>query len=129
MSGDFLPPQLVYQGKTNRCLPQYTFPSSWDITFTENHWCNEQTTYRYIVNILLPYLTQKKMELKMVPDQCALLIFDNFKGQCTKALLKLLYENNVSVVLIPPNSTDRLQPLDVSVNKSPKEFLRRKFHV
>ena len=129
MSGDFLPPQLVYQGKTNRCLPRYTFPSSWDITFTENHWCNEQTTYRYIVNILLPYLTQKKMELKMVPDQRALLIFDNFKGQCTEALLKLLDENNVSVVLIPPNCTDRLQPLDVSVNKSAKEFLRRKFHV
>ena len=65
----------------------------------------------------------------MVPDQRALLMFDNFKGQCTEALLKLLDENNVSVVLIPPNCTDRLQPLDVSVNKSAKEFLRRKFHV
>jgi len=32
------------------------------------------------------------------------------------------------VVLIPPNCMDRLQPLDVSVNKSAKEFLRRKFH-
>ena len=29
MLGDFLPPQLVYQGKTNQCLPRYTFPSSW----------------------------------------------------------------------------------------------------
>lgn len=28
MSGDFLPPQLVYQGKTNRCLPPHVFPSS-----------------------------------------------------------------------------------------------------
>jgi len=85
MSGDFLPPQLVYQGKTNQCLPQYTFPASWDITFTENHWCNEQTTCRYIINILLPYLTQKKMELNLVADQHALLIFDNFKGQCTES--------------------------------------------
>ena len=64
----------------------------------------------------------------MVVDQRALLIFDNFKGQCTETLLKLLDENNVSVVLIPPNCTDRLQPLDVSVNKSAKEVLRRKFH-
>jgi len=64
----------------------------------------------------------------MVADHCALLIFDNFKGQCTETLLKLLDENNVSVVLIPPNCTDRLQPLDVSVNKSAKEFLRRKLH-
>ena len=68
------------------------------------------------------------MKLNLVADQHALVIFDNFKGQCTEALLKLLDENNVSVVLIPPNCMDRLQPLDVSVNKSAKEFLRRKFH-
>ena len=49
MSGNFLPPQLVYQGKTNRCLPRYTFPSSWDITFTKNHWCNEQTTHAILL--------------------------------------------------------------------------------
>ena len=68
------------------------------------------------------------MEPNLAGDQRALLIFDNFKGQCTEAILKLLDENNVSVVLIPPNCTDRLQPLDVSINKSAKEFLRRKFH-
>ena len=53
MAGDFLPPHLVYQGKMNRCLPQYKFPAEWDITFTENH---EETTRRYIINIFLPYL-------------------------------------------------------------------------
>ena len=128
MSGDFLPPQLVYQGKTNRCLPPHVFPSSWDITYTENHWCNEQTTRRYVINILLPYLSQKRTELNLAANQCALLIFDNFKGQCTEAMLKLLDENYVSVVLISPNCTDRLQPLDVSVNKTAKEFIQRKFH-
>ena len=30
--------------------------------------------------------------------------------------------------MIPPNCTDRLQPLDVSVNKPAKEFLHQKFH-
>ena len=29
--------------------------------------------------------------------------------------------------MIPPNCTDRIQPLDLSVNKAAKEFLRRKF--
>ena len=127
MAGDFLPPQLVYQGKTNRCLPQYKFPTGWDITFTENHWSNEETTRRYIINILLPYLDQTKKELKLDADHRALLIFDNFKGQCTENTLTFLDSNNVNVVLIPPNCTDRLQPLDLSVNKVAKEFLRRKF--
>ena len=41
MDGNFLPPQLVYAGKTPKCLPKFDFPEDWDITFTENHWCNE----------------------------------------------------------------------------------------
>ena len=32
------------------------------------------------------------------------------------------------LILIPANSTDQLQPLDISVNKAAKEFLRKKNH-
>ena len=32
MEGDFLPPQLVYEGKTPRCLPQVDFPDGWHVT-------------------------------------------------------------------------------------------------
>ena len=128
MSGDFLPIQLVYQGKTARCLPKYQFPSDWDITFSANHWCNESTMHQYIDKIILPYLCQKRKELKLPPEQPAVMIFDNFKGQCTEDLLKLLDSSNIDVILIPPNCTDRLQPLDLSINKAAKEFLRKQFH-
>lgn len=40
LSGDFLPVQLVYQGKTQKCLPTVSFPDSWDVTMTPNHWSN-----------------------------------------------------------------------------------------
>ena len=42
-------------------------------------------------------------------------------------ILSILEENHVRLVLVPANCTDRLQPLDVSVNKSAKEYLRRQF--
>ena len=35
--------------------------------------------------------------------------------------------HHIHVILIPPNCTDRLQPLDLSVNKSVKDFLKRLF--
>ena len=40
-----------------------------------------------------------------------------------------VFQNTVTinVVLIPPNCTDRLQPLDISVNKAAKEYLLRQF--
>ena len=71
----------------------------------------------YITKIILPYLAETKRKLKLPPSHPALLLFDNFKGQCTEKLLKLLDSKIINVVLIPPNCTDRLQPLDLSVNK------------
>ena len=39
----------------------------------------------------------------------------------------MLDKNNVVFAIVPANCTDRLQPLDVSVNKAAKECLRRQF--
>ena len=127
LSGEFLPPQLIYKGTTSRCLPTIKFPDDWDITQTENHWSNEQTMIRYLTKILLPYIIKKRKEMKLRDDYRALAILDQFKGQVTDAIFKLLEENHVNLVIVPANCTDRLQPLDVSVNKPVKAFLRKQF--
>ena len=31
MPGEFLPTQVIYEGKTKRCLPKYTFPASFPL--------------------------------------------------------------------------------------------------
>ena len=103
------------------------FPTNWHISYSENHWSNENTMKYYIHKIILPYITKKQDDLKLSADYPALILFDNFKAQCTSSLLQTLDNNNVTVVLIPPNCTDRLQPLDISVNKAAKEFMRREF--
>ena len=36
-------------------------------------------------------------------------------------------KNNILYSIVPANCTDRLQPLDVSINKAAKECLRRQF--
>ena len=128
MAGNFLFPQLVYQGKTARYLPRFQFPSGWSITCSENHWCNEETMKLYITDVILPYLHQARQKLDLSPTHRALLIFDNFKGKCTEVLLKLLDAENINVVLIPAKCTDRLQPLDLSINKAAKEFLRNQWY-
>ena len=32
LTGDFLPIQVIYKGKTTRCHPHYEFPSDWHVT-------------------------------------------------------------------------------------------------
>ena len=84
MSGEFLPPQLIYQGKTPNFLPSLdSIPSDWDITFTENHWANETTVMRYLEKILFLYFEVKSAELQMSADYPCLVVFDRFRGQCT----------------------------------------------
>ena len=127
MEGDFLPPQLIYAGKTPKCIPKVNFPADWDVTFTSNHWSNELVMMDYVNKILFPYITQKRQLLKLDPLHPALVIFDRFRGQCTDRFLSLLNANNVYILIVSANCTDRLQPLDISVNKAAKEFLRRQF--
>ncbi len=73
------------------------------------------------------YLTFLKSGKHFLDSQHpALVIYDRFKGQCTPSVLSAIDKNNVDLVIVPANCTNRLQPLDVSLNKSAKEFLRRK---
>ena len=127
MDGDFLPLQLIYAGKTNRCLPKIAFLADWHVTYTENHWSNEVVMIDYLNKILFPYIAQKKQQLQLNTNHPSLVIFDRFRGQCTDQVLSLLTANNVHLLIVPANCTDRLQPLDISVNKAAKEFLRREF--
>lgn len=123
MAGDFLPPQIIYAGKTPRCLPSVTFPSGWHVTYTENHWANEKPTEEYIKLILLPYVQRKRADLSLDSKHPALVIFDRFKGQCTENILKLLDESNIRLAIVPANCTDRLQPrLDVRSIRLPRNI-------
>ena len=55
------------------------------------------------------------------------MVMDNFKGQVTSKVTALLERHNIHTCLLPPNTTDIMQPMDISVNKSAKAFLKNKF--
>ena len=80
----------------------------------------------YEEHIIAPYV-QKVCE-SFQPDTSALVIMDNFKGQITESVSSLLDQYNIHVCLLPPNTTDRLQPMDVSVNKPAKDHLKKQFN-
>ena len=71
----------------------------------------------------------KRQELQLPKDHPALVLFDVFKGQTTPSIQRLLQESNISFVLIPSNCTEKLQPLDISINKPMKDALKNQFQM
>ena len=64
LAGDFLPMQLIYEGKTPRCLPKdLNFPIDFDVTFTSNHWGNEEKSMQFFEKFIFPYLKKKNQIL------------------------------------------------------------------
>ena len=120
--GDFLPIQVIYKGKTPRCHPHYQFPLDWDITHSPKHWSNEKTMLQYVKKVIIPYV--ESIRESFDSDTPALVIMDNFKGQVVDSVTDLLELNNIHVCLLPANTTDKLQPMDIWVNKPAKDFLK-----
>ena len=114
-SGEFLNPQLLYKGKTEKCHPTVAFPDGWDIWHSENHWSIEDTTKRYIAKIIVPFVSQKRSDLKLKSTHPTITIFDVFRGQTTESddVVALLRQRKIIPVQLPQNCTDKLQPVDL----------------
>ena len=124
--GDFLPVQLIYKGKTNRCHPRFSFPPEWHITHSPNHWSTEETMLQYVEHIIVPYIERVREDIGA--DKTALVVIDNFKGQVTQSVTNVLEDHNIHICLLPANTMDLLQPMDISVNKPAKDFIKRQFN-
>ena len=81
----------------------------------------------YFERILLSYVEKKRQMLKLEKFHPSLAIIDSFRGRITTEFLSLLEIHNIIPITVPANCTDKLQPIDVSINKPIKDKLRCKF--
>ena len=127
-SGEFLPIQLIYSGKTKRSLPKFEFPKAFDVTFTPNHWSNYEKCVSLFKKIIFPYLKSKKEELGYPKEQYSLIIMDTFKGQDNADIKELCLKNGCELVIVPHNLTNKFQPLDISINQKAKKFVSHQYN-
>jgi len=81
LSGEFLPMQIIYAGKTKQSQPRgFVFPKGFSLSQNPQHWSNERETLKLIDEVINPYVINKRKELKLPPTQKALVIWDVFKG-------------------------------------------------
>ena len=125
MSGEFLPIQLIYKGKTERCDPKFNFPASFNVTQSPNHWSNEDKAKEILHKVIIPYERNKRSELGLRKNQPWLLIADVFKAHLTEPVKKIVAEESGKMIPVPNNLTHKFQPLDLTVNRSCKSYLRK----
>lgn len=127
LSGEFLPMQLIYGGKTTQSIPRFAFPKGFCLSANVSHFSNTAESIRLFEKIIIPYIKKKRQSLNLPVDQKALVVMDVFTGQTTKEVIAVLKENDICVVNVPANMTKFYQPLDLTVNGYAKRFTKTKF--
>ena len=128
MSGEFLPIQVIYEGKTKRCLPKYTFPFSSEATFSENHCSNTEKFLSFFNKIVFPHFKNVRKAKGYPDEQTSLIIMETFKGQDNNEVAKLCRKNNRALIIVPHNLTNKSQPLDITL-KPAKSFIKDKYNM
>ena len=126
LDGRFLPPQLIYKGKTARSIPKIVFPKGFSLSANEKHHSNTQESIKLLEEVIVPYV-QEERKFFLKDDQKALIIWDVFRGQKTDEVINFMEENNLTTEYVPNNLTAHYQPLDCTTNKWAKDFTKRKF--
>jgi transposase-like protein len=110
-----LKPYVILKGKTLRCLKKFTPNANYTLAYQKNAWCTEDN--------FIELLSQ------LPKDKKILLLLDNFSGHKTEKVMGFLKDNYplVEIMLLPPNTTSILQPLDVGINKPFKTKIKQKY--
>ena len=80
LSGDMLPFQMTYTGKTSRSLPAVKFTDGFLLGFNNSHWSNEEETLYLQKEVISPYITKVEKKLKLAQNQEPCSIWDAFKA-------------------------------------------------
>lgn len=114
--GTKLPPVCIFKLKN---IPKEKFPIGIHIRANEKGWVNETETLWWI----------EKVWISRNPfgNPRSLLILDSFRGHTVNSVKNRLEEKNTNIAIIPGGCTSKLQPLDVSINKSFKSKVNKIF--
>jgi hypothetical protein len=133
LRGDLLPLQLIFQGKTARCLPPSTAASTAarvDITCSDNHWSTQETMQRWVTKILLPHTERMISMHGLNANAHVLLLLDCWAVHKSAEFRDWLQKEHphIHLVFVPANCTSKLQLADVALQRPFKSCITQSFN-
>ena len=116
-AGEMLPPMVVYQAKNIYEGWRDRGPKGTVWSCSKSGWFDCFQFEKWFFECLLPVLRRREGR--------KLLVGDNLSSHISAAVIEACRRFNIQFVCLPPNSTDKLQPLDVGVFAPLKEAWRQ----
>ncbi|EDN09858.1 predicted protein [Histoplasma mississippiense (nom. inval.)] len=112
--GTTIPPPLIYHGESRDM--QDTWLEDFDpkknqayFAASENGWSNDEYGLTWLKQVFDPHTKQKAR------NHYRLLILDGHSSHINMAFIDYADQNRILLIILPPHSTHRLQPLDVGI--------------
>ncbi|QRV95133.1 DDE superfamily endonuclease [Ceratobasidium sp. AG-Ba] len=131
-SGDVLPFQAIYKGKTESSLPSEAARKPCEAAgflFTpggDRYWSTLDTMKVWIEKCVVPYAEKKRQELGLPLEQKTILILDCWAVHRGKPFLTWMKIGKKSIILlfVPGNCTSVAQPCDTRINRVLKHLIK-----
>lgn len=105
-AGNFIPPMFIFARQRMTPLLEKDGPPGALYTNSKNGWINEE--------IFVTWLKHFAGYAKPTQESPVLLILDNHSSHISIQAFNFCKENHIAMLSIPPHSSHRIQPLDVS---------------
>jgi len=115
-AGVMVPPMVVYKAQNTYHAWTDRGPKGAKYSTSQSGWFDSFQFSKWFFELMLPIL-------KRIPGK-KVLVGDNLASHINADVIKACRENQIEFVCLPPNSTDKLQPLDVTVFSPLKNFWR-----
>jgi hypothetical protein len=120
IDGTKYPPICIFKGKQ---LPRgETIPKGVICWFQENGWMTSELMNHYI-----EFLSRIRMS-ENLSKESAMMVYDSFRGHLEESIKTKFHQHNFHLAIIPAGLTSVCQPLDVSINKPFKDYMRKEWY-
>jgi len=116
-TGVMLPPMVVYKARSLYECWCERGPKGTVYACSKSGWFDMYLFEKWFEDLLLPKLKRKTGK--------KLIVGDNLASHISPRVIELCRANDIVFVCLPPNSTDKLQPLDVGMFAPMKAAWRR----
>ena len=107
-AGTVLPPQIIFAGKIHQAPWYEAIPKDYRISMSENGWTNHDLGFEWLQEVF------EKHTASQTAVQYRLLILDGHSSHATLEFDQFCTSKKIIPLYMPPHSSDKLQPLDVS---------------